>query len=435
MIVQYGGQTPLNLAKSLHEAGVPLLGTSVDSIDLAEDRERFAGVLRKLEIPQTPGGMAVSEEEAVTVGARIGYPVLVRPSYVLGGRAMEIVYSESALRQYVRAATEVTPERPVLVDKFLEGAIEVDVDAVADGERCVIGAIMEHIEEAGIHSGDSSCVIPSYSLGESVLGLIRKYTHALASELNVVGLMNIQYAVKGDMVYVLEVNPRASRTIPYVSKTIGVPLAKIAARVMVGKSLKDQGFTEEVIPQHTTVKSPVFPFIKFPGADVTLGPEMRSTGEVMGIDANFGNAFAKACISAGLNLPERGTVFISIKDADKRQAIGIGQRFASLGFRIVATAGTHDIFRRNGIEAERVNKVHEGRPNVVDALKNREVDLVINTPLGGREQRADEGAIRKTAVAFGIPCITTLDGASAALDSIEALRRADMGVRPLQEYT
>ncbi|MCB9881295.1 MAG: carbamoyl-phosphate synthase large subunit [Planctomycetes bacterium] len=434
VIVQYGGQTPLNLAKGLHEAGVPLLGTSVDSIDRAEDRERFSEMLRKLEIPQTPGGMAVSEEQAIAVAQRIGYPVLVRPSYVLGGRAMEIVYAESDLRRYVRTATEVTPERPVLIDKFLEGAIEVDVDAVADGQRCVIGAIMEHIEEAGVHSGDSSCVIPAFSLGKSVLDAIRRYTHELARELNVIGLMNIQYAVKGDQVYVLEVNPRASRTVPFVSKTIGRPLAKIAACVMVGKTLEQQGLTEEIIPEHTAVKSPVFPFIKFPGVDIMLGPEMRSTGEVMGIDDHFGSAFAKACLGAGLKLPTRGTVFVSIKDSDKRQGIELGQRFAALGFRIIATGGTHDVFRRNGIPSERVNKVHEGRPNVVDALKNREVDLVINTPLGGLAQREDEGAIRKTAVSFGIPCITTLDGALAAVKGIEAMRHADFSVRALQEY-
>jgi carbamoyl-phosphate synthase large subunit len=363
----------------------------------------------------------------------VGYPVLVRPSYVLGGRAMEIVYEEKFLRRYMSEAVEASPERPVLIDKFLEDAIEVDVDAIADGERCVLGGIMEHIEAAGIHSGDSSCASPPFSLGEGVLETIRRYTSAMAMELGVVGLMNVQYAIKGDRVFVIEVNPRASRTVPYISKTIGVPLAKHAARVMVGRKLEELGFTAEVEPEHISVKSPVFPFVKFPGADVSLGPEMRSTGEVMGIDASFGPAFAKACMGAGLKLPMSGQVFLSVKDSDKRQAIHLGRQLEALGFELTATAGTYNILRRNGIQVKRVNKVHEGRPHIVDLLKNREIALIINTPLG-KAQRIDDSMIRTNAVAFGIPCITTIDAAQAAVDGIEALKRGEVYVRSLQQF-
>ncbi|MBL8897732.1 MAG: carbamoyl-phosphate synthase large subunit [Planctomycetes bacterium] len=433
VIVQFGGQTPLNLANGLHAAGIPLLGTSVDSIDRAEDRERFAAMLEKLDIPQAPNGLASEIEAALAIATRIGYPVLVRPSYVLGGRAMQIVYDEAGLRRYMTEAVEVSPERPVLVDKFLEDAIEVDVDAIADGEICVIGGIMEHIEAAGIHSGDSSCVLPTFSLGEQVVETIRRYTQSLALELRVIGLMNVQYAVKGDRVYVLEVNPRASRTVPYVSKAIGVPLAKLAAKVMVGKKLRDLGFTEEVIPEHIAVKSPVFPFVKFPGADIALGPEMRSTGEVMGLDRSFGAAYAKAMIGAGVKLPRRGKVFFSVKDSDKRRCLPIARKLADLGFELIATAGTWKVLRRNSIPAELVNKVHEGRPHIVDLLKNREVDLVINTPLG-RQQRTDDGMIRSSAVAYGIPCVQTIDAAAAIVEAIEALRKQDLEVAPLQAY-
>ncbi|MBK9387428.1 MAG: carbamoyl-phosphate synthase large subunit [Planctomycetes bacterium] len=433
VIVQFGGQTPLNLANGLHAAGIPLLGTSVDSIDRAEDRERFAAMLEKLDIPQAPNGLASEIEGALAIATRIGYPVLVRPSYVLGGRAMQIVYDEAGLRRYMTEAVEVSPERPVLVDKFLEDAIEVDVDAIADGEICVIGGIMEHIEAAGIHSGDSSCVLPTFSLGEQVVETIRRYTQALALELNVIGLMNVQYAVKGDRVYVLEVNPRASRTVPYVSKAIGVPLAKLAAKVMVGRKLRDLGFTEEIVPEHIAVKSPVFPFVKFPGADIALGPEMRSTGEVMGLDRSFGAAYAKAMIGAGVKLPRRGKVFFSVKDSDKRRCLPIARKLADLGFELIATAGTWKVLRRNSIPAELVNKVHEGRPHIVDLLKNREVDLVINTPLG-RQQRTDDGMIRSSAVAYGIPCVQTIDAAAAIVEAIEALRKQDLEVAPLQAY-
>jgi carbamoyl-phosphate synthase large subunit len=433
VIVQFGGQTPLNLANGLHAAGVPLLGTSVDSIDRAEDRERFAAMLEKLGIPQAPNGLASQVDEALAIALRIGYPVLVRPSYVLGGRAMQIVYDETGLKRYMSEAVEVSPERPILVDKFLEEAIEVDVDAIADGEICVIGGIMEHIEAAGIHSGDSSSVLPTFSLGEQVVETIRRYTQALALELRVVGLMNVQYAVKGDRVYVLEVNPRASRTVPYVSKAIGVPLAKLAAKVMVGRKLRDLGFTEEIVPEHIAVKSPVFPFVKFPGADIALGPEMRSTGEVMGLDRSFGAAFAKAMIGAGVKLPRRGKVFLSVKDSDKRRCLPIGRKLSELGFELIATAGTFQVLRRNGIPATLVNKVHEGRPHIVDLLKNREVDLVINTPLG-RQQRTDDGMIRSSAVAYGIPCVQTIDAASAIVEAIEALRRSELEVAPLQAY-
>ncbi len=433
VIVQFGGQTPLNLARALSEAGAPLIGTSVASIEAAEDRQKFSKLLRKLKLSQPENGIATSFAEAKKIAKKIGYPVLVRPSFVLGGRAMEIVYDQAALERYVEQAVEASPEKPILVDKFLEDAIEVDVDAISDGKTVVIGGIMEHIEEAGIHSGDSCCSIPSYTLGESILSEIRRMTLALAKELKVIGLMNIQFAVKGEQVFVLEVNPRASRTVPFVSKAIGVPLAKLAAKVMVGKKLSDLGFTNEKTPEHFSVKAPVFPFVKFPGIDVILGPEMRSTGEVMGIDEDFGAAFSKALAGASNALPGSGRVFISVKDSDKRPIIFIAKKLADLGFEIIATEGTYKVLRTNGIPVSRVNKIHEGRPHIVDVIKNRGVDLILNTPLG-KIQRSDDAEIRSHAVAYGIPCITTLSGASAAVNGIEAIRRKQAGVRALQDY-
>jgi carbamoyl-phosphate synthase large subunit len=437
-IVQLGGQTPLNLARGLERAGVRIFGTSPDSIDTAEDRERFAAVARKLGLLLPKHGLAAEFEGARKVATEIGYPVLVRPSYVLGGRAMEIVYDDEQLEKFLALALKVTPDHPILIDKFLEEAIEVDVDAIGDrtGE-VAIGGIMEHIEEAGTHSGDSSCTIPCYTLSEAQLQKIRSQTVALARELRVVGLMNVQFAVKGAQVYVLEVNPRASRTVPFVGKATGVPIAKIAAKVMVGRTLAELGISREIEVEHIGVKKSVFPWKRFPGVDIISGPEMKSTGEVMGIDRDFGAAFAKAEAGAGKGLPTSGTVFISVKDADKRGVIFIAKKLADLGFDIVATRGTYRVLVRNGVERVRpVNKIAEGRPNIVDLIKNGEVALLINTP-SGKDPRADEARIRRVAVGYDVPCITTLSAAQAAVNGIEAMRRAGGGwleVRPLQEY-
>jgi carbamoyl-phosphate synthase large subunit len=433
IIVQFGGQTPLNLAAGLHKAGAPLIGTSVESIDRAEDRELFNAMIKKLGLHQPDSGMARDTAEAFAVARRIGYPVLVRPSYVLGGRAMEIVYDDAALEHYMHTAVQVTPDRPILVDKFLEDAIEVDVDCIADGKTVVIGGIMEHIEEAGIHSGDSTCVLPPHTLGVEVIDEIRAATHAMAKELKVIGLMNVQYAVKDDRVYVLEVNPRASRTVPFVSKAIGVPLAKLAAKIMCGMTLEELGFTEEVTPPYFSVKAPVFPFNKFPGVDITLSPEMRSTGEVMGIDANLGHAFVKAYLAAGLKLPKRGRVFLSVKNSDKRTVVAEARTLAALGYELVATDGTWRALKSAGIPVSRVNKVHEGRPHIVDTIKNREIDLILNTPYG-KQQRIDDSAIRAAAVTAGVPCVTTLAGISAVVSALSALHRADWSVRSVQEH-
>jgi carbamoyl-phosphate synthase large subunit len=433
VIVQFGGQTPLNLAKPLAAAGVPILGTSPESIDRAEDRDLFQALIARLRLTQPANGVATNEAEALEAARRIGYPVLVRPSFVLGGRAMEIVYDDEALVRWMRVAVAASPDRPVLVDKFLEDATEVDVDALADGERVVLGAIMEHIEEAGIHSGDSSCTIPPPTLSPRIKDEIRRYTHALAKELDVRGLMNVQYAVKNDVLYVLEVNPRASRTAPYVSKAVGVLLAKAAAKVMAGVSLEEQGIVEEATPAHVAVKSPVFPFNRFPGCDIILGPEMRSTGEVMGIDAEFGAAFAKAQIAAHQAFPASGRVFLSVKDADKRAIIGIARQLGELGFTLVATEGTHRVLKRSGLEVDLIHKISGGRPNVLDVLTNREIALVINTP-SGKGPRSDEARIRGMTVLQGIPCITTLSGAAAAVAGIEALQKGTWSVRSLQEY-
>ncbi|MDD2629253.1 MAG: carbamoyl-phosphate synthase large subunit [Limnochordia bacterium] len=433
VIVQFGGQTPLNLANPLQEAGVAILGTSPDSIDRAEDRERFNALLEKLQLQKPPNGMATSFVEAKEIACGIGYPVLVRPSYVLGGRAMQIVHDEHELANYIKNAVEVCPDHPVLIDKFLEDAIEIDVDAIADGETVVIGGIMEHIEEAGIHSGDSACVLPCISLAEELIEEIKETTKALALELDVKGLMNIQYAVRNDILYVLEVNPRASRTIPFVSKATGVPLAKLATKVMIGKTLKELGFTEEVHISHVVVKEAVFPFNRFPGVDALLSPEMKSTGEVMGIDTSFGMAFAKSQLAAGQKLPQKGKVFISVKNQDKRHAVMLAGRLIDMGFRLIATKGTASVLRQHDIEVEEVHKIHEGRPHVLDLIKNGEVGMIINTT-SGKLPRVDERRMRALAVARGIPLITTLQGAQASVQGIEALRKRELRVKTLQEY-
>ncbi len=433
IIVQFGGQTPLNLAAGLHKAGAPLIGTSVASIDRAEDRDLFNQCIKKLGLLQPESGMARDAGEAFAVARRIGYPVLVRPSYVLGGRAMEIVYDDEALEHYMTHAVDVTPDRPILVDRFLEEAIEVDVDAISDGRIVVIGGVMEHIEEAGIHSGDSTCVLPPHTLSNEIVDEIRRATKSLAKELNVIGLMNVQFAVKDDRVFVLEVNPRASRTVPFVSKAIGVPLAKLAAKVMCGLTLEELGFTAEITPPYYSVKAPVFPFNKFPGVDITLGPEMRSTGEVMGIDADLGFAFVKAYQAAGLKLPKTGRVFISVKNADKRAIVSEARTLQSLGYELWATEGTWRALKSNGMTVKRVNKVHEGRPHIVDMLKNREIDLILNTPYG-KQQRVDDSSIRAAAVSAGIPCITTRAGISAVVHALVALHRGEYEVRSIQEH-
>ncbi|MFT5086481.1 MAG: carbamoyl-phosphate synthase large subunit, partial [Planctomycetota bacterium] len=433
VIVQFGGQTPLNLAAELEREGVPIIGTTPASIDLAEDRESFGNLLRELDIRQPENGMASNVEGAREVADRIGYPVLVRPSYVLGGRAMVIVYDAPSLEKYMREAIDVSPERPVLVDRYLEGAEEFDVDAVADGETVVIGGIMQHIEHAGVHSGDSACALPPFSITAENLQLLRDYTHAMARALNVVGLMNVQYAIHENKVYVLEVNPRASRTVPFVSKATGRPLAKVAARVMVGKSLVEQGITEEIIPPYVSVKEAVLPFIKFPGADSVLGPEMKSTGEVMGIGDDFGTSFLKAQMGANSMLPAEGRVFISVADRDKEQIVAVAERLCKAGFELVATQGTRDFLVKNGIKAEVVRKVHEGRPHIEDAIRSRDIALVINTPLDEPSQH-DDFVVRRAAVMNNVPYTTTLSGARAAIEGIEALLRSGLEVCALQDY-
>ncbi|MFQ3614606.1 MAG: carbamoyl-phosphate synthase large subunit, partial [Cyanobacteriota bacterium] len=434
LIVQFGGQTPLKLAQALAASQAPIWGTSPDSIDIAEDRERFEHILRELDIQQPANGIARSVEESLQIAQRIGYPVVVRPSYVLGGRAMEIVYSDQDLKRYMQLAVAVDPERPVLVDQFLEDAVEVDVDAIADQTGAVtLGGIMEHIEQAGIHSGDSACVLPSRTLTPAVLQVIREWTVKLAQALKVVGLINVQYAVQKDQVYILEANPRASRTVPFVSKAIGHPLADYAAQVMSGKTLAELGFTQEVIPPHIAVKEAVLPFNKFPGTDTLLGPEMRSTGEVMGIDTDFGRAFAKAQIAAGQNLPLEGTVFISVSDRDKQAVILVAREFVEMGFHLVATEGTHAVLAEHGIPVEKILKLHEGRPHVIDAIKNRQIQLIINTP-SGIEAQQDGHKIRRTALAYKIPLVTTLAGARATAAAIRALQSGSLQVKSLQEF-
>ena len=433
VIVQFGGQTPLKLAVPLEKAGVPILGTSPDSIDIAEDRERFKDLIERLNIKQPPNGIAKNDQQAFEIADRIGYPVVVRPSYVLGGRAMEIVYEREALVNYMKYAVEASDDHPVLIDKFLENAIEVDVDSVSDGERVVIGGIMQHIEEAGIHSGDSACSIPARTINKDMQAKIISETKKLATELKVIGLMNVQWAIKGDELYILEVNPRASRTVPYVSKTIGRPLAKIASKVMVGIKLKELGFTEEIYPEYYTVKEAVFPFVKFPGTDLVLGPEMKSTGEVMGIDTDFGMAFYKSQLAAGNKLPEKGKVFISVKDACKDGILEVAKKFVELGFTVVSTAGTYDFLAGHGIAVERIKKVSEGRPNIVDAVKNREISFCLNIP-AGRRSRLDSESIRRAILSYSVPYATTLEAAQAVVTAIESKIHKGMTVKPIQQY-
>ena len=440
-IAQFGGQTPLNLALALQKNGVNIIGTSPQSIEIAEDRKLFAAMLNKLNIPQPPNGLATNEAEAIEAAQRLTYPVLVRPSFVLGGRAMQIVFSDAELRHYMRFAVEASPERPVLVDKFLEDATEVDVDCIADVGHfanpnegtIVIGGMLEHIEFAGVHSGDAAMVLPPHTLSKSVIETIRKYTHAMARELKVIGLMNVQYAVKGDTVYVLEVNPRASRTVPFVSKAIGKPLAKMAAKVMAGKKLKELGFTEEIWTKYWAVKESVFPFNRFHGQDILLSPEMRSTGEVMGLDADLGIAYAKSQMAANSPLPLSGKVFISVSDAHKKQVAAVAKEYTDLGFEIISTAGTAKVLQEEGIKVQQIHKLSEGRPNAVDLLKNREIQLVINTP-AGQSPRADEVKIRTTAVYTATPIMTTLSGARAAALGIAALKKNGYAVKTVQEY-
>src|ERR1051325_10312992 len=440
-IAQFGGQTPLNLALGLQKNGVNVIGTSPQSIEVAEDRKLFAAMLHKLNIPQPDNGIDTNEAEALAVAKKLSYPVLVRPSFVLGGRAMQIVYSDSELQHYMRFAVEASPERPVLVDKFLEEAAEVDVDCIADVGQfsnpddgtIVIGGILEHIEFAGVHSGDAAMVLPPHTLSQKVIQTIREHTYAMARELKVIGLMNVQYAVKDEIVYVLEVNPRASRTVPFVSKAIGTPLAKLAAKVMAGKTLKELGFTKEIWPKYWAVKESVFPFNRFHGQDILLSPEMRSTGEVMGLDADLGIAYAKSQMAANAPLPLSGKVFISVSDAHKKEVAAVAKDFAALGFDLISTSGTAAVLEKAGLKVQRLHKLAEGRPNAIDLLKNKEIQLVINTP-SGQAPRADEVKIRTTAVYTNTPIMTTLSGARAAALGIAALKKSGYGVKTLQEY-
>ncbi len=434
VIVQFGGQTPLNLAVPLQKAGVPIIGTSPESIDMAEDRKSFQQMLQKLGLVQPANDTATNLEEALDIANRIGYPVVVRPSYVLGGRAMKIVYDDSGLRDFMEEAVHVAEGHPILIDKFLQDATEIDVDAVSDGQLTVIGGIMEHIEEAGIHSGDSACVLPPRTISEDLIAQIKDATKAMARELRVIGLMNVQYAVKDGQLYVLEVNPRASRTVPFVSKATGIPLAKIATKVMLGKSLADLGFTSEAHIDHVAVKESVFPFRRFPGVDVVLGPEMKSTGEVMGIDSDFGMAFAKSQQGAGLILPTSGTAFLSVKQGDKKALLPIAKALLGAGFEITATEGTAEFLNAHGVEARRVYKVSEGRPNIIDLMKNGKINLVINTPSGRKKTRSDSYYLRRTCLDYDVPYFTTIAGARAAAEAITALQNRELEVKPLQDY-
>jgi carbamoyl-phosphate synthase large subunit len=430
--VQLGGQTPLKLARALHEAGVPIMGTSFDDIDRAENRRRFADLVEELGLLQPASATATSRDDAFVVAERLGYPVLVRPSYVLGGRGMRTVYDRDDLASVLDGGVALSADEPLLLDKFLEDAIEVDVDALGDGTDYVVAAVMEHIEEAGIHSGDSSCVIPPYALGDELVARIRTQTLALARALNVKGLLNVQFAVRGDRIYLIEANPRASRTVPFVAKAIDWPLARLAALVIGGRTLKELGITKAPEPTLVSIKKPVLPFARFPGEDALLGPEMKSTGEVMGRDVDFGRAFAKAQLGSGEGLPRGGTAFLSVRDDDKRAVIFMAKRLADLGFRLIATTGTARFFKLNGLECEVVFKVHEGKPDIVDRIAAGEVTLVINTPLGRRSQ-FDDRAIRAAALRHGVPTVTTIAGALAAVSGIDAMLKGPLGVRALQE--
>ena len=433
VIVQFGGQTPLNLAMQLKEAGVPIIGTDPQDIERAENRKLFKEMIDKIGAYQPPSGAATSVEDAIPIANSIGYPVLVRPSFVLGGRAMKIVYGQEMLEDYIKSAVEASSDHPVLIDKYLEDAIEVDVDVISDGKLTLVGGVMEHIEEAGIHSGDSDCVLPPYTLVEEQINQLKQYSYDLAEELNVKGLMNIQFAIKNDKIFVLEVNPRASRTIPFVSKAIGVPLAKIASQIMAGKTLQETGFTQEIVPDYFSVKAPVFPFDRFPGANSELGPEMKSTGEVMGIDYNLDQAVAKAQKACGADLPLKGKVFISVRNRDKRSVIFIARKLYEMGFRMIATHGTAKVLRRSGMETELVHSIGKGRPTIYDYVKNNAIDLIINTPTG-YINRPNEQLIRQMAIDYNIPIFSTIPGASAAVNAIAALRDKKISVTALQDY-
>jgi carbamoyl-phosphate synthase large subunit len=432
VVVQFGGQTPLNLAVGLAQAGVPILGTSADAVDRAEDRQRFKQLLEELHLRQPTSGTALTLDEAKYTAQAIGYPCLIRPSYVLGGRAMQIAYDEEQLTVFAKQAFEASPGFPILIDQFLDDAIELDVDVVGDAAQYVIGGMLEHIEFAGVHSGDSAMVLPPHTLGEAVLDEIRGAALKLARALRILGLMNVQFAVKEEVVYILEVNPRASRTVPFISKAVGVPLARVATLAMVGHALQRQGLESEVVPPYMAVKESVFPFTRFQGMDILLGPEMRSTGEVMGIDEQFGQAFIKSQLAAGQHLPRSGTVFISVY-REKREVVLIAKQLESLGYAIVATRGTASVLQRCGVKVRVVNKIHEGRPNVLDLIKSNGIHLIINTP-AGRTPRADEAKIRAAATALGIPCITTIAGAQASVHGIYAMLKEGLDVRPIQEY-
>jgi carbamoyl-phosphate synthase large subunit len=433
VIVQFGGQTPLKLAVPLEKEGIRILGTSPDSIDRAEDRRRFKELLHKLDLKQPESDTALSVEEAIAAATKIGYPVMVRPSYVLGGRAMEIVYDEDSLRNYMERAVKASPDHPILVDKYLNDAIEVDVDAVSDGTYVIVGGVMEHIEEAGIHSGDSACSLPPYSLEKEITEEIKRQTRALAKELGVIGLMNVQFAVKKKEIYILEVNPRASRTIPFVSKATGVPLAKVAAKVMTGKTLKELGLTKEKEISHVAVKEAVFPFDKFPGVDTILGPEMKSTGEVMGIDEDFGRAYAKAQIASNNRIPLSGKIVISIRDQDKPGICSVVERLFAAGFSVIATRGTAAFLSEKGLPVEVINKVAEGRPHIVDLIKNKEITFVINTVSGAQAQK-DSFSIRRSALQYGVPYTTTVAGARAVVNAIESMKKKQISIKSIQEY-
>ena len=433
MIVQFGGQTPLNLAVPLEQAGGKILGTTPDAIDLAEDRKRFQQLIEKLGLRQPRNATAFTVEEAIEAATNIGYPVVVRPSYVLGGRAMEIVYDEGMLREFMLTAVHISPGHPILIDQFLENAIELDVDAISDGKLTVVGGIMEHIEQAGIHSGDSACVLPPFSVSKEIQEEVKKQTKLLAAELHVVGLMNIQFAIQNGEVFILEVNPRASRTIPFVSKAIGRPLAKLATKVMLGKTLEEIGFTTEIEPVHISVKEAVFPFSRFPGVDVLLGPEMKSTGEVMGIGPSFGIAFAKAQMATGYEIPVSGTVFVSVHDHDKQETLPVATKFHELGFKLVATSGTASFLEEHGIPVRKVFKLREGRPHVVDHIKNGEIQYIINTSMG-KKTTSDSYEIRRTALIYNTPYHTTIAGAKAMAEAVEAVQRGDWDVKTIQEY-